>query len=337
MKILYIGYALEKASGVTTFVEHAAKELRARGHEVRIVDVLKDGVDIDFEGYDIAHLHCLWQLHAISAKAAAAHIPVVYSTHGMTAPWSMRHKRWKKLLAWHLFQKRDLRSAALIHCTTAQELGWNRAFGFDNCFIAPLGTDMPSAESLESATAENILLFVGRIYPVKGLENLIRAWKIAFGKFPILADWKLRIVGPDEAGYLATLQSLVAELSLGASVEFTGAKYGADLESEYMRCGALVLPSFTENFGATVADAMAHAKCVIASTFTPWREVAEQKCGWWVGNEPETLAGAIGGMVAAGEDGRREMGRRARKLVEEKYSWPAVAQALEREYTTLLK
>lgn len=338
MKILSAGYALEKASGVTTFVEKTAAELRALGHEVDVADAAKETDAFrNISRYDIVHLHCLWQLHTYAKAADAAGVPIVWSTHGMTAPWSMRHKRWKKAIAWRLFQKRDLHRAALVHCTTQQEFEWNKRLGFSNCVTIPLGTDLAGfVPARTDGGSRRVLLFVGRIYPVKGLANLVKAWKFAIGGGG-MGGWRLRIVGPDEAGHQAELERLVAELSLSGSVEFPGPKYGGDLDAEYAACDCLVLPSFTENFGATVADALAHGKPAIASVFTPWSELAGRHCGWYVSNEPPALAAAIRDMAALPDEERRRMGERGRALAEEKYSWPAVANALAETYAKLSK
>ena len=347
MRILHVGYALEKASGVTTFVENVAAKLRLAGHDADVVDAAKmggaDGGRRVLEGiakYDIVHLHCLWQLRRYAKAAREAGVPIVWSTHGMTAPWAMRHKWLKKNVAWWMFQRRDLRLAAAIHCTTEQEAEWNRRLGFGNCFVAPLGTDESFSRVEHVERVERVLLFVGRVHPVKGLENLIRAWEVVASRQSGVGSgkrWKLRIVGPDEGGHLESLKLKVESLKLGDGVEFVGPKYGEDLSREYENCDCLVLPSFTENFGATVVDAMAHGKPVITSTFTPWREVKERGCGWWVSNEPESLAAAIGEMMAKSDADRAAMGEKGRRLVDEKYSWDAVAGKLDDVYLQITK
>ena len=332
MKILSVGFALERASGVTTFVEDTAAGLRAFGHEVEVVDILKVADRTgDIGKYDVVHLHCLWQLHKYAVAARKASIPIIWSTHGMTAPWSMQHKWWKKKFAWLLYQRRDLRSAAAIHCTTEQEVKWNNSLGFKNCFVVPLGTKELQLSQLQSPTPTHnsnyTLLFVGRIYPVKGLANLIKAWSLC-----TVDGWRLRIVGPDEAGYQSELESLVRGLRLNETVEFAGPKYGEELSREYEDCDCLVLPSFTENFGATVVDAMAHGKPVITSTFTPWREVKERGCGLWVSNEPKLLAGSIREMMSLDDASRRKMGENGRRLVKEKYIWGAIIEMMNAKY-----
>ena len=329
MKILYVITSMQKAAGTTTFVENVVNGLRHQGHDVQIAMTASG-----FHQCDIIHIHGLWSglLHNAVGFARRNNISIVWSTHGMTAPWSMRHKWWKKLPAWLLYQKKDLKSAAVIHCTTNPEVEWNHALGFKKCFVVPLGTQLPEIHSTNPANLNNhTLLFVGRIYPVKGLANLIKAWCLCDSQ-----NWKLRIVGPDQAGHKAELENLVLELGLGESVEFVGSKFGDELSEEYDNCDCLVLPSFTENFGATIVDALAHGKPCIASTFTPWNELQDRGCGWWVSNEPDKLANAIRKMIDAGGENRREMGLRGRKLVEEKYTWDAVVKAMVNGYEEVL-
>ena len=332
MRILHITETLEGASGVATFVRELDASLRAKGVDVSTITSFLHSSTPPLLHCDLIHIHGLWlkMYHQAAKWAKANGIPVVWSTHGMTAPWSMHHKWWKKLPAWQLYQKRDLMHAAAIHCTTELEVEWNKSLGFTNCFIAPLGTRLPPVVGVSSSSSRKdykVLLFVGRIYPVKGLVNLIKAWGMCN-----VDGWKLRIVGPDQAGHLAELESLVRELGLCDIVEFVGPKFGDDLSAEYDKCDCLVLPSFTENFGATVVDAMAHVKPCIASTFTPWRELRERGCGWWVSNEPARLAEAIEEMISSGDEARCEMGAKGRALVEEKYTWKAVAETMISKY-----
>lgn len=348
MKIYHIITSMQKAAGTTTFVENVVRGLCARGHDAKVI-MAED----KFKSCDVIHIHGLWSglLHKASRFARKNQIPVIWSTHGMTAPWSMHHKWWKKLPAWWLYQRRDLRRAAAVHCTTAQEVEWNRKLGIGKCMVAPLGTEQLAASSqrlagsreqgasfakateVETGNREQgrRLLFVGRVHPVKGLENLIRGWSLCR-----LLNWQLRIVGPDQVGYQADLEALVAELGITGSVEFVGPKFDAELSSEYANCDCLVLPSFTENFGGVIVDAMAYGKPCIASQFTPWRELSECKCGWWVSNEPQALAGTICEMMSLSDSERHARGERGRKLVEEKYTWDAVVKTMEQAYTEVL-
>lgn len=342
MKILQVITGMAKASGVTTFVENVVPELRSAGHEVEIVTnatahrYFADRVGVGrAEDFDIIHIHGLWSplLHRAARFAVARGMPVVWSTHGMTAPWSMRHKRWKKIVAWHLYQRRDLKSADLVHCTTELEGEWNRRLGFDRIVLAPLGASLGAfdPDEIGRALASRTLLYVGRIYPVKALDNLIRAFSSAAKEHP---GWKLRIVGPDQAGHRAQLEALCAKIGV-SGVEFAGPKYGDELDAEYARCSALALVSHTENFGATVVDALAHGKSVVTSTRTPWKIVAERDCGWWVDNSPAVLAGALGELFSTPDAELVRRGTNGRRLVEELFAWPVVAHVLDQAYQTL--
>lgn len=318
MKVLHATVNLDAASGVVTFVTRLNQELLENGIE-SVILVESDPFPSEIAA-DIIHIHGLWRpfFHRLSKLAHAQRIPVVWSTHGMTAPWSLRHKWLKKWVAWHLYQKRDLRQAQVVHSTSSLEFEWNKRQGCGVQCIVPLGADLPV--KVCSATKDNthILLYVGRIYPVKALDNLIMGFQLAQH-----AGWKLRIVGPDEDGYLEVLREIA-----GPDVEFVGPKYGSELSAEYARCDCLALVSHTENFGATVVDAMANAKPVITSTNTPWSDVVEYCCGWWVDNTPASLMGVIGRMMALNDVVRADMGRRGRQLVEEKFTWSAVASSM---------
>ena len=387
MHILHVITGMQEAAGTSVFCGEVANGLVAAGHDVTIavcnssctgiypldpriklisIASLFEAADqlpttnnqqlttnhyaLTTNHYALIHIHALWSpiLHKVAKWARAQKIPIVWSTHGMTAPWSMRHKWWKKLPALWLYQKWDLKRAAAIHCTTEKEVEWNEALGFKNCFVAPLGVRIINrVEHVERV--ERVLLFVGRIYPVKGLMNLIRAWGLIEPRNTLnTRKWILRIVGPDQAGHRAELEKLIEELGVGNSVEFAGPKFGEELSQEYDNCDCLVLPSFTENFGATVVDALAHGKPVIAAKGTPWHELegynnsqltthnSQLKCGWWTSNEPEALASAIREMMSLTDAERRDMGERGRRLVEEKYTWDAVVKKVVEGYERVI-
>ena len=281
----------------------------------------------------VLHIHGLWlgDHHRAAAWARRQGVPVVWSAHGMTSPWAMRNRWWKKLPAWWLYQRRDLRKAALLHATSEQERTWNRRAGLRNRqVLVPLGTQAGGVKVRGEGERrkEFVVLFVGRIHPVKGLANLIRA------AASLDRTIRIRIVGPDENGHLSELRGLCADG--GASVSFVGEKHGAELEREYETCDILVLPSFTENFGGVVVDALAHGKPVVASTFTPWKCLEELSCGWWVENSPASLAKAIGSAAKLPRARLAEMGERGRRLVAERFTWEAVAKQMADEYRRIV-
>ena len=237
MRILLVISSLRKSSGVSTFVAGVANACAAAGHAVTVAvrnpaatgcaaldaRVALRGVDevlatVKPGQYDVAHLNGLWEplLHRACRVLDAARIPLVWSVHGMLAPWSLKHKRWKKFLAWHLYQKRDLQRVRLFHATVPEEEKWIRDLGFTQpVVVAPLGTTLPPLPQSPDPTFPHshirTLLFVGRIYPVKALDRLIEAF-VRCGD--AAKGWRLRLVGPDQAGHMAELMSLCDRLGL---------------------------------------------------------------------------------------------------------------------------
>ena len=354
MKIVHIVTGLQKAAGTSVFCGEVCNGLVAYGHDVTlsVADVANRGglfptdsrVEITSivsviggaQKFDVVHIHGIWSpiLHRVVAWAMRDRLPIVWSPHGMLAPWAMRHKWWKKCLPWHLYQKMDLKQAKMLHVTSEQEEDWIRELGFTQPItIAPLGTMLQDLKPQETKR-EKILLFVGRIYPVKALDRLIQAF--AMVPLELRKEWQLRIVGPDQAGHKECLEAIVKSMELGRSVVFAGPKFGDELNAEYDACDCLALVSHTENFGATVVDAMAHGKPVITSENTPWQEVVERRCGWWVSNEPASLSAALGQMMSLSDEDRQKMGARGRALVEEKYTWDSVVKAMVKGYEEVL-
>lgn len=366
MKIRHVLLDPMRASGVNFFCTTLNRALCAAGLDSALA-ITPGAVEpgsiarrLDAEWPDVVHVHGIWLRghHEAAVWARRNGVPVVWSTHGMTAPWSLRHKWWKKGPAWWLYQKSDLKRAALVHVTSEQEAKWNLDLGLANRqILVPLGTEEkvlsnhPRNGGLPSSWFT--ILFVGRIYPVKGLVNLIQAMGVLKKRnncqsqnFP----FRLRIVGPDQDGYQAVLQTACDHLDLtwdvaadgemsqphSADVIFTGPKFSDELSSEYANCDVLVLPSFTENFGGVVVDALAHGKPVIASRFTPWRDLERRGCGWWVDNSPESLANAIREASVSPSEKRDEMGMRGRAYVQESFTWMAVAKKMVEGYQTIV-
>ncbi|MBQ4439972.1 MAG: glycosyltransferase [Kiritimatiellae bacterium] len=356
MKILHAITSLRKSAGTTTFVKGVANTLAESGHDMTIA-ILKiddhflgerpsgkvkvvtfDDILSGSESFDVVHLHGLWEMPVIKIArwAAKRRIRIVWSPHGAMSPWAMRHKWWKKRIFWHLFQKRALRLADLFHVTSAKESDWIRALGFAQPVVdAPLGTTIPPPRDSNQAVLDHkpSVLFVGRIYVVKGLANLLRAWALL--PEALRARWRLRIVGPDQAGYRKELERLAAALKVDDNVEFPGEKFGTELECEYDDAGFLVLPSFTENFGAVVVDALAHSKPCIASIYTPWQRLQTEGCGWWVDNTPRALAEALQAMMEMTPEEREKMGENGRRFAARVYAWDAIAAALISAYAKI--
>ena len=367
MKILHVITAIQKAAGTSVFCGEVCNGLVAAGHDVTIAVVdpaRSDCYPIDprikltsiselfsnFQtfkpsNFDLIHIHALWSpiLHNVSNWVHKNNIPVVWSPHGMLTSWAMNNKKWKKRLAWWLYQRRDLARADLLHATAESEVEDIRRMGLDNkVVVAPLGVNVGGMRDERRGMRNGrTLLFVSRVQRKKGLLNLAKAWSIlklqnSNSKLQT-SNWRVRIVGPDEDGHTQEVKAECERWGILDEWEFAGPKYGDDLACEYGSADLFILPTHSENFGSVVIESLAHGVPVICTKGAPWKELETHNCGWWIDIGIEPLAKALKEAMSLTENERREMGTRGREFVEEKYSWDTVVQTLVKGYEAILR
>jgi len=222
--------------------------------------------------------------------------------------------------------------------------------------VAPNGVDLPDLgrrrgrEVLEgkfpALRDRRWVVFMSRLHPKKGIDVLLRAWKkhTADGLQQTAAETKrltdqekkdspaLVLAGSDLIGYRKDIERMIKELGLEDSVVITGEVAGEEKDCLLANADVFVLPSYSENFGIVVAEAMAWGRPVIASTGTPWKEIADVGAGWWVKPEEDALAAALAGALGKGREELDAMGAKGRALVERSYTWEAPAAKLVRAY-----
>jgi glycosyltransferase involved in cell wall biosynthesis len=114
-------------------------------------------------------------------------------------------------------------------------------------------------------------------------------------------------------------------LGLNERVRLVGEALGDAKKKLFENSDVVLVPSYKENFGIVVAEALAHGIPVIASRGTPWSNLERKGCGLWVENDPRTLASAIRKISTMP---MRDMGVRGREWMQADFSWRSVANQM---------
>jgi glycosyltransferase involved in cell wall biosynthesis len=284
---------------------------------------------------DVVHDHGMWlpSNHRSATFAEARGLPFVVSPRGMLEPWSLGHHRWRKRLAWLAYQGRDARRAAMLHATSTMEAENLRRLGL-RAPIAVIanGVDVPTVVPRPArAPGEYTALFLSRIHPKKGLLDLVAAWNRVRP-----AGWRVVIAGPDEGGHGDEVRRAVAAAGLAREFQFVGEVDDVSKWTCYASADLFLLPSYCENFGTVIAEALASAVPVITTTATPWRDLESHACGWWIAPNADALADALREATTLDADARSAMGARGRALVTERYGWARAGADMRRAYEWLL-
>jgi glycosyltransferase involved in cell wall biosynthesis len=288
--------------------------------------------------FAVVHTHAiyLWPLWTAAREADRAGVPYVVSPRGMLEKDLIERKSaiWKAALIGFV-EKRSLEGAAAIHVTSGREADEAAAFGFSLRRISeiPNGVDFDRAVFTASPAVSRLIeqgpyvLFLGRINWKKGLDRLIESMSYAPGISLIVA-------GNDEEGYTSELEPLVARRALQERVIFAGPVFGDDKAALLSHARALVLPSYSENFGNVVLEAMAAARPVVVSPEVGVANlVRDNGCGVVIDGGAEQLGNAIA-RLAADRATADEMGGRG-KAVAARYSWGSVAAQMEALYRSV--
>jgi glycosyltransferase involved in cell wall biosynthesis len=241
--------------------------------------------------------------------------------------------------AWiELIERSNLKYATAIHLTSRIEASELEQFGWQLPFraVIPNGVDEPAArhgkvaaEIREIASQQPLILFFGRLSWKKGLDRLLRA-------FARTRLGKLAIVGTDDENFAVQLQTIAQSLAIEDRVRvLPRTVVGFEKEQLFAAARLLVLPSYSENFGNTVLEAMRRGVPVVV---TPEVGAAEVVCqsggGLVVEGEPEPLAAAISKM-AENDELARSMGEAGKRHVVAHCTWATVAEQMESLYLSL--
>lgn len=281
---------------------------------------------------DVVHLTSAYSFSTIPTLLLCNVLrkPVVWSPRGALQRWGGSTKQLLKII-WEIICNGLLNpDRCVLHVTSKDEAEESRRrITRARVEIVENGVDIPSSVLHRSWMPNGTLrlLFIGRLHPKKGVENLLRALKFLDERV------SLTICGAGEPDYESSLRTLVGDLGLAQRVCFSGHVEGEEKSRAFRNTDICVVPSYTENFGMVVAEALAHGVPVIAGRGTPWKELMQRQCGLWVVNDPASLGKAINEMQGLNLS---QMGRNGRQWMEESFSWEAVAGRMYTVYSSLV-
>lgn len=362
MKILHFITAIDKSGGGTTaYMQLISKELKdlvdlivVTGSSAQPIEL--PGVDVRFlnlsvyrwyviqaelrellkiEKPDVVHINGIWQPQCWLFQRIAQQlgIIVIMSPHGMLEPYILNRHPWKKKLALALYQHKALSRVDYYHATAQSELEQIRKLGFlQPTKIIPNGIEIKEIYSKTAWNDVQNILFLSRIHPKKGIELLIEAVAKLKNK-----QLQIIIAGDGEIAYLEELKRLAKDYHVSQQLNFKGGVYGDSKWELFQQADLFVLPSYSENFGIVVAEALATGLPVITTTGTPWRELETNRCGWCIELCVDNLVKTLNEAVATDASELRLMGERGRKLVEEKYDINAVTKSMNNFYMAVYR
>ncbi len=292
----------------------------------------------------VVHIHGCWLPTNLYAARAAhrSRVPTVISPRGMLEPWSLGHRALRKRLIWQLWERNNLNAAAGLHATAAAETGTFRTLGLTRPIAQiPDAVDIPEEPGdrailerrFPSLVGQKWLLFLSRLHKKKGIEMLLGAWSRLQNE---AQGWHLIIAGTAMDGEQGHYETLAGTLGAGGRTTFVGHLEGEEKASAYAGCEIFVLPTYSENFGIVVAEALAASRPVITTTGTPWEIIAKTGCGWWITPDEAALEECLRDALNRDPDHLRAMGAIGTTLMAEHFSWPAGARQLASFYSWIL-
>jgi len=297
----------------------------------------------------IVHIHSLYLFHTLVASRLArrSRVPYVIRPHGTLDPYIRRRHRLLKKVYHGVIEDSTLRHAGAIHFTTPEERDLASPVlppGVETC-VVPHGIDLKEFESLPTRTEaretlgmrdeQTIWLFLGRLNHKKGLDLLAPAFaelsKRVHNSFLIVA-------GPDDDGLMPRFIEECRRGGVGDSVRCTGFLDRAQMKQVLAAADFWILPSYSENFGVAVVEAMAaRLPVLVTDRVNIWRHIQASRAGVVTRAETASVLDGMHRLAQLSHRERAEMGRRGRELCRRSFSWEKTAQDLTALYTRMVR
>ena len=300
----------------------------------------------EIKNYDLVHITGVWNFPVLAGALACIlnNKPFMISPRGVLYKDAINIKsRFTKLFYFNLIAKHYLERADAIHYTTENERDNVFKRINNNFIIIPNGIDLNLFRDLppkgsfknkyEILRNKKYILFLGRINKQKGINLLVEAFKNLPKEYK---DLYLVIAGPDNCGYKKEVEKSLVKNNLLDKVIFPGMLLGKEKLSAYVDAEMFVLPSYFENFGMSVIEAMAcNVPAIISNRVGICDYLKESNAGLIVNLESKELYGAIKTLL----DNQKELlmiSNNAKELVKRKYDINIVADKMFSEYKEII-
>lgn len=308
---------------------------------------MAEALRAEVKDFDVIHIHELWHYpHYAASRAALRYAkPYLVTVHGMLDPWCLNHKAFKKMIFSALLEKRILSQSAGLHAVAEKEVDHIRCFvDHRNIFYIPNAIE-PSGfrftpDTLRVFSAQypeldekKVVLFLGRLHPIKGLDLLARAFA---GMALDRQDVHLLIVGPDSDGYKGRFMEMLKSAGVLVKTTFTGILEGEAKLSALARADIFVLPSYSEGFSMSILEAMFCRLPVVITRGCNFPEVESSGAGLVVASDDLAIGKAVGDLID-NPALRQSMGERGYKLVLDKFTWDKIASQMLKRYCSVLR
>jgi glycosyltransferase involved in cell wall biosynthesis len=283
---------------------------------------------------DLVHTHMPFNFPSLAAaRAAFRHRkPLFYHQRGVLDPERLKFRALKKRVYVEVVEKPIMkRATTLIALTRAEEKSYRRLGIATHISVVPNGILVDTQEAVGLGAARlripegaPVILFMGRIHPIKGADVVLEAFMTLSSE---IQDAVLVLAGPDEFGLERRFRDAVHSRGLGDRVLFTGMVSGADKQALLARSTLFCLPSVAEGFSIAVLEALASGVPVLISPGCHFPEVEEFDAGRVVDRTPTAVAEAARELLR-NTDRLHAMGRRAKALAAERYAWSRVIEQM---------
>ncbi len=333
---------IQEIEGVKV-IYHPVRFMRWYCYSKDLYDSLKNNIS----GFDCVHINSIYLYPTLVAAhwCRKCKIPYIIEPFGALDPAMIALKgELKKKLYINLIERRNVNGASAVHVTSLYEKNNLMSLGFNAPItVVPRGINIKeySADGAISnlrqrypqLEGKKVILFLGRIHFKKGLDLLASTFKKITQR---RKDVYLVIAGPDEDGYADEVKKMFIRLGLGEHTIFTGMLLGQDKLSALYSSDVFVLPSYGENLGNAVLEAMACSlPVVITNRVGLYTYIEEYKTGIVTGCNSETITSAILRLLNE-EALRRTMGKNARTLIEEQFNLDKIVDEMIQMYEHII-